>query len=152
VAPVRLRLAAALIVCVVAAPAGALAAQLTGTSRADRLLGTPRADTINGRAGDDTLYGMGGADLLIGGLGRDRIFAGAGNDSIAANGDAARDTIACGTGRDIVSADVADAVARDCEVTSRQISTDTVAGGDGQHSTEVEPDSFSFGSTLVATF
>jgi hemolysin type calcium-binding protein len=152
VAPVRLRLAVALTVLLVVAPAGALAARLTGTSRSDRLVGTGRADTIDGRAGNDTLLGNGGNDLLIGGLGRDRIIAGPGNDAIAANGDAARDTIACGTGRDIVNADPGDSVARDCEVTSRQVSTDTVSSGGGQHATEVEPDSFSFGSAVVTTF
>ena len=151
-APVRLRLAVALLVLLVVAPAGALAARLNGTANADRLVGTPRADTIDGRAGNDTLLGLGGSDLLIGGLGRDRVTAGTGNDSVAANGDAARDTIACGAGRDIVAADPADSVARDCEVTSRQISTDTVVGGGGQHATEVEPDSFSFGGRVVAAF
>ena len=151
-ASVRLRLAVALLVLLVVAPAGALAARFTGTTRADRLVGTPRADTIDARAGNDTLLGLAGGDLLIGGLGRDRITAGAGDDFVAANGDAARDTIACGAGRDIVNADPGDAVAPDCEVTSRQVSTDTVSGGGGQHATEVEPDSFSFGSKVVAAF
>ena len=151
-AAVRLRLVAALTALLVVAPAGALAARLTGTSRADRLVGTARADTIDGRAGNDTLLGQAGNDTLIGGLGRDRIGGAAGNDSIAASGDAAHDSITCGTGRDIVNADLADTVAGDCEVTSRQISTDAVSGGGGQHATEVEPDSFSVGSTIVATF
>jgi hypothetical protein len=148
---VRLRLAVALLVLLVVAPT-ALAARLTGTTRADRLVGTLRADTIDGRAGNDTLLGLGGSDLLIGGLGRDRVTAGTGDDSVAANGDAAVDTIACGSGRDIVDADPGDSVARDCEVTSRQISTDPLSGGGGQHATEVEPDSFSFGGRLVAAF
>jgi RTX calcium-binding nonapeptide repeat (4 copies) len=152
VAPVRLRLAVALSVLLVAAPAGALAARLTGTSRADRLVGTAHADTIDGRAGNDILLGQAGNDLLIGGLGLDRIVAGAGNDSVAANGDAAPDTIQCGPGRDIVNADPGDAVASDCEATSRQVSTDTISGGGGQHATEVEPDSFSYAGRLVATF
>ena len=151
-APVRLRLAVALAALFVAAPAGAIAATIAGTNHADRLVGTPHADTIDGRGGNDTILGLGGSDLLIGGLGRDKIFGGPGNDSIAANGDAARDTISCGTGRDIVNADPADSVAADCEFVSRQLSTDTVAGGGGQHATEVEPDSFAFGSTVVATF
>ena len=34
----------------------------------------------------------------------------------------------------------------------RQISTDTLTGGGGQHATEVEPDSNAFGSTVVAVF
>ena len=150
-APVRLRLAVALAALLAAAPAAA-AATLTGTSHADRLVGTSRADTIDGRAGNDTLFGLAGNDLLIGGVGRDTIAGGPGNDAIAANGDATRDTVTCGTGRDIVNADPGDSVARDCEVVSRQVSTDIVVGGGGQHATEVEPDSFAFGNTVVATF
>jgi hypothetical protein len=133
-------------------PAGVLAATIRGTNGPDHLIGTPRADTIDGRAGNDTILGLGGNDLLIGGLGRDRLVGGPGNDSIAANGDGARDTIVCGPGVDIVNADPFDSVARDCEVTSRQISTDTISGGDAQHATEVEPDSFAFGQTVVAVF
>lgn len=150
--PVRLRLAVALTALLLVGPAGVLAATIRGTNGPDRLVGTPRADTIDGRAGNDTILGLGGNDLLIGGLGRDRIFGGPGNDSIAANGDGARDTISCGTGVDIVNADQGDSVARDCEVTSRQLSTDTTAGGDAQHATEVEPDSFAAGQTIVAVF
>jgi hypothetical protein len=152
VAPVRLRLAAALSSVLLAGPAAALAAHITGTPRADRLVGTPRADSIDGLAGNDTLLGLGGNDVLRGGPGRDTISGGPGNDSIAANGDATRDAVTCGPGRDIVNADLGDSVNRDCEVTSRQISTDTVSGGDAQHSTEVEPDSFAFGRTIVAVF
>lgn len=151
-APVRLRLAVALAALLGAAPAGALAATLTGTNHADRLVGTSGADTIDGRGGNDTLLGLAGNDLLIGGLGRDKIVGGPGNDLIAANGDAARDTISCGTGTDVVNADPGDSVARDCEVVSRQLSTDIVSGGGGQHATEVEPDSFAFGNTDVAAF
>lgn len=152
VAPVRLRLAAALSVFLVVAPAGALAAHLTGTNKADRLVGTAHADTIDGRSGDDTILGRAGNDTLIGGLGRDHIFGGGGNDSISANGDAGRDTVTCGTGWDIANVDLGDTVTKDCDVTSRQISTDPISGGGGQHATEVEPDSFSFGNTIVATF
>jgi hypothetical protein len=152
VPPVRLRLLAALTLLFLSVPAGVLAATIKGTNRADRLVGTPGADTIDGRAGNDTIFGLAGNDLLIGGPGRDTIFGGPGNDSIVANGDAARDTISCGRGVDIVNADPADAVARDCEVTSRQVSTDTVVDGGGQHATEVEPDSFAFGQTVVSVF
>jgi hypothetical protein len=149
---VRLRLAVALSALAAVAPTAALAAHLTGTPRADRLVGSAGADTIDGRAGNDVLDGLGGNDLLIGGLGRDRLSGGRGDDSLAANGDGARDTVACGPGQDIVDADLADSVAKDCEVLSRQLSTDTVDDGGGQHATEVEPDSFSAGSTLVAVF
>ncbi len=150
-APVRLRLAVALAALLVVAPA-ALAATLTGTNRPDRLTGTARPDTIDGRGGNDSLLGLAGNDLLIGGLGRDRLLGGPGNDMLAANGDATRDTVSCGPGKDVVNADPGDSVAQDCEIVSRQLSTDIVAGGGAQHATEVEPDSFAFGNTVVATF
>jgi hypothetical protein len=152
VAPVRLRLAVALTALLLVGPAGALAARITGTSHSDRLVGTPRADSIDGLAGNDVLLGLGGNDLLRGGPGRDTLVGGPGNDSIAANGDGARDTVSCGPGVDIVNADQSDLVAPSCEVTSRQLSTDTIAGGGAQHATEVEPDSFAFGQTVVAVF
>lgn len=150
--PVRLRLAVALTTMLVAAPTAALAAKVTGTNRADRLVGSPQTDTIDGRSGNDAISGLAGSDLMIGGLGADHVSGGPGNDSIAANGDGARDTIACGPGSDVVNADLADAVARDCELTSRQLSNDTTSDGQAQHATEVEPDSFAFGNTIVATY
>jgi hypothetical protein len=152
VARVRFRLAVALTALLVSLPAAALAARVTGTSHADRLVGTAKADTLDGLAGNDTLLGLGGNDVLRGGPGRDRLDGGTGSDSLAANGDAARDTISCGSGTDVVNADLGDSVSADCEVTSRQISTDTLTGGGGQHATEVEPDSFAFGQTIVAVF
>ena len=46
----------------------------------------------------------------------DRIYGGAGSDTIlAASGNAARDVITCGDGRDTVEADKGDKVADDCE-------------------------------------
>jgi hypothetical protein len=63
-----------------------------------------------------------------------------------------RDTIACGAGRDLVNADLVDTVARDCEVVARQISRDTYREPLGQHESQVEPDTFAFGSTVVSVF
>ncbi len=60
--------------------------------------------------------------------------------------------VTCGKGRDIVTADQADRIARDCEIVSRRISVDTLGGADGQHQTEVEPDVAANGSTAVAVF
>jgi RTX calcium-binding nonapeptide repeat (4 copies) len=130
----------------------ASAATLTGTAGRDRLIGTPTADSIDGRAGNDTIRALGGTDALQGGLGRDTIDAGRGDDRIAANGDNARDTVRCGAGRDIVTVDTADVVAADCEVVSRQLSVDRTTAPIGQHATEVEPDDFAFGSTVVSVF
>jgi len=130
----------------------ASAATVTGTARADRLTGTPRIDAIDGRAGNDTLFGLGGSDVLQGGAGRDTVDAGPGDDSIPAHADGARDRIRCGTGRDIVTAEANDVVGSDCEIVSRQLSRDRTTASIGQHSTEVEPDSFAFGSTVVSVF
>src|SRR5262245_31328677 len=109
--------------------AGALAAPATaatirGTARADALRGTPTADRIAAAAGDDFVQAA---------FGR-------------------QDTIACGPGRDVVAADRADRVARDCEVVSRRLSSDPSTNPASQHETAVEPDSSAFGSTVVATF
>ena len=86
----------------------------TGTARRDTLRGTNGPDSLFGLGGRDVLYGFGGPDTLVGGIGADRLFGGAGNDTILAR-DRARDTIACGSGRDLVRADPTDRVARDCE-------------------------------------
>ena len=45
-----------------------------------------------------------------------------------------------------------DRVGLDCEVVTRQASRDPYANGESQHETEVEPDSASFGKTVVALF
>jgi hypothetical protein len=63
-----------------------------------------------------------------------------------------KDTVACGRGVDVVSADAADKVASDCEVVSRRLSVDPYVNKDSQHETAVEPDDFAFGSTVVAAF
>jgi len=130
----------------------ASAATVTGTPRADVLTGTPRADVLDGRAGNDTISGLAGADVLLSGPGRDTVEGGAGDDRIPAHADGARDRIRCGAGRDIVTADAVDVVSRDCEVVSRQISIDRTTDSIGQHATQVEPDTFAFGSTIVSVF
>ena len=63
-----------------------------------------------------------------------------------------KDTVACGRGTDLVSADLSDKVAADCEVVSRRLSVDPYANRDSQHETAVEPDNFAFGSTVVAAY
>jgi len=110
------------------------AATIRGTARGDRLVGTVRADAIVARGGADT------------------VLARAGADRIAVEHDGGRDRVACGPGRDVVTADRTDAVAADCEVVSVPISTDPYRTATGQHRTQVEPDSFAHGSTVVAAF
>jgi hypothetical protein len=111
----------------------ATAATIVGTSRADVLRGTARTDFVDGRGG------------------RDRVLARGGDDRVRAQ-DRVRDTISCGAGRDLVNADLVDSVARDCEVIARQISRDTYREPLGQHESQVEPDTFAFGSTIVSVF
>ena len=62
------------------------------------------------------------------------------------------DTVTCGRGVDVVSADAADKVGSDCEIVSRRLSVDPYRNRDSQHETAVEPDDYAFGSTVVATF
>jgi hypothetical protein len=146
-----MRFAAALAVMLVAAGA-AQAARIAGTSGSDRLVGTARADTISGREGRDVLLGLGGTDFLEGGAGRDRAEAGSGDDSVAVEYDGSRDTVRCGAGTDTVTADLTDAVARDCEVVGRRLSRDPYTGPESQHESEAEPDSLTVGRTTVSTF
>ena len=62
------------------------------------------------------------------------------------------DTVSCGGGFDIVSADGGDKVGADCETVSRRLSVDPYANRDSQHETAVEPDDFAYGDTVVAAF
>jgi len=125
---------------------------IVGTAGNDRLAGTPRADTIDGLAGNDRISGVAGGDLLVGGPGRDSVDAGTGNDRVSIEYDGARDSARCGAGTDVVNADLLDAVATDCELVGRRLSRDLYTNPESQHESEVEPDSFTFGSTTVATF
>jgi hypothetical protein len=118
------------------------AALLAGTAGAATILGTPRGDVLRGTARADFLDGRGG---------RDRVLARGGDDRVRAQ-DGLRDAIACGPGRDLVNADALDAVAADCETVARRISRDRYRDGAGQHESQVEPDTFAFGSTVVSVF
>jgi hypothetical protein len=140
---VRRFLLATLVVAIGLSPGAASARTINGTPRADRLTGTEAADSVFGRGGGDVLDGRGGGDVLSGGPGDDRI---------AAEQDRARDTVRCGPGRDVVTAELTDRVAADCEVVSRQLSRDPYTAPDSQHEAEVEPDSFSYGSGIVVAF
>jgi BNR repeat-like domain len=63
-----------------------------------------------------------------------------------------RDSVFCGRGHDLATVDWLDRVGRDCEVVTRQASRDPYSDAVAQHETEVEPDSFAFGKTVVAVF
>jgi hypothetical protein len=112
---------------------------------------TALAVALAGTAAAATIAGSGRAELLRGTATPDRVQGRAGDDRIAVEG-GGRDIVSCGPGRDVVTADGADRLARDCELVSRRISRDPYRDPLGQHETEVEPDSFAFGSTVVAAF
>lgn len=91
------------------------------------------AASIHGTPGADRLKGTAKADLI----------------DVVGGG---RDTVSCGKGSDIVTADPTDAVASDCELVPRRISYDPLATPGAQHQTEVEPSALGVGSTVVAAF
>src|SRR5207253_2808594 len=62
------------------------------------------------------------------------------------------DSVDCGAGIDIVSADAVDKIASNCEIVSRRLSVDPYQNSDSQHETAVEPDSAAWGDTVVAVF
>jgi hypothetical protein len=98
-----------------------------------------------------TIDGTAQSDSIVGTQGADRIFAGAGNDFIqVAFGGV--DSVDCGPGFDVVSADLADTVAANCEVVSRRLSVDLSTNPASQHETAVEPDDAAWGSTVVAAY
>jgi hypothetical protein len=101
-------------------------------------------------SGAALIVGGSGADLLLGTSKRDRIAAFGGNDRIDVAG-GGLDHVSCGPGADLVAADSADRLSA-CEVISRRISRDPYRGGDAQHATQAEPDSFSWGTKVVAAF
>ena len=149
----RPALGAAVVLALGAAVASsALAATINGTPARDRLTGTSKPDVIYGRGGNDRVDGRGGSDLVHGGIGRDLLLGGAGDDRVAAQADGAADTVRCGAGRDIVNAEPWDGLGRDCEVVSLEIARDTSSDPFSQHATQVEPDSFAVGSTIVTAF
>lgn len=88
------------------------------------------------------IHGTARAERLVGTKRADRIDAEGGGV----------DRIRCRRGRDIVTADAKDKVAADCEVVTVRVSHDPYRNAGSQHQTQVEPDSFAFGSTIVTTF
>jgi hypothetical protein len=104
-----------------------------GVARAALLRGTPRADVIAGTPTVDTI------DAL------------AGNDRVSTAWDDKPDVVNCGTGRDVLNADVRDAFLN-CEAVAHRLSRDTTTDFSAQHATQVEPDSFAVGSKIVTAF
>jgi len=107
------------------------------------LVGTAAAGTIRGTAHADVLVGTAQADV---------VRAGAGDDRVSVEADARRDRVECGLGRDLVALDRLDIAAADCETLTRQVSRDRTTDPNAQHRTQVEPDSFAAGRTIVTAF
>jgi hypothetical protein len=104
-----------------------------------------------GSSAAQRIVGTRASDLLLGTTEPDQVASRAGNDRVDVTG-GGRDRVSCGAGADLVSADGGDRLAGDCEVVSRRISRDPYVGGEAQHATEAEPDSFAWGRKVVATF
>ena len=104
-----------------------------GVARAALLRGTPRSDVITGTPAVD------------------KIDALAGNDRISTGWDDKPDVVNCGTGRDVLNADGRDTFLN-CEAVAHRLSRDTNTDWEAQHATQVEPDSFAFGSKVVTAF
>jgi BNR repeat-like domain len=98
------------------------------------------------------IVGTARADFLVGRDGSDRVVARAGNDRVAVEYDGGLDRVSCGSGVDVVVADLRDRIDGDCELVSRRIHRDRFSDPDGQHESEVEPDSLTVGATTVAIF
>ena len=129
----------------------AAGATIKGSSRKDTLLGSSANDVVYGFGGNDTIVGRGGNDLLNGGAGYDDLNGGVGNDRITAV-DGGSDSVHCGAGRDVVTADLDDVVGSTCEVVTRRLSSDPYRRTGAQRGTEVEPDSFAHDRTIVTAF
>jgi hypothetical protein len=114
------------------------------------LVATAALALLAGTAGAAVVRGTPHGDLLRGGPRADHIDARGGNDRVKVDG-GGRDTVRCGPGRDLVNADAADRLAADCELVARVIARDAYRSP-AQHASIAEPDSFAFGTTVVATF
>jgi hypothetical protein len=98
-----------------------------------------------------TIHGNANVPLIVGTEASDRVLAGAGNHAIQVAWGGV-DSVNCGTGFDVVTADLADKVAANCRVVSRRLSVDPSTNSLSQHETAVEPDDAAWGSTVVAAY
>src|SRR5690348_5919897 len=110
-----------------------LALVCVSTAAAAAPRGTAKSDTIVGPATPDAIKARGGNDFVQSAFG-------------------GTDRVDCGAGKDVVTADLSDVVAANCEVVSRRLSLDPYTNSDSHHESAVEPDSASFGNTVVAVY
>ncbi len=90
---------------------------LRGGDGADSLSGGDGNDRLTGGAGNDRLIGGNGRDTLTGSAGRNSYSGRAGSDSINARNNV-RETVNCGSGRDVTTVDRNDRVVG-CEIVRR---------------------------------
>lgn len=86
----------------------------------DVLAGGDGNDALTGRAGEDSLDGGAGNDILIGSEEADTFQGGPGDDDIRSR-DGVPETVNCGDGADVVTADPSDFAALDCERVDRAV-------------------------------
>lgn len=98
-----------------------------------------------------TIHGLPHVPLIVGTEAPDRILAGKGNHFIQVAWGGV-DSVDCGTGFDVVSADLSDKVAANCKIVSRRLSVDSSTNPQSQHETAVEPDDAAWGPTVVAAY
>lgn len=95
----------------------------------DTVSGNDGNDTVLGGVGNDFVYGNDGNDTVNGGAGIDTVDGGAGDDIIT--GGAGDDILTGGTGIDLIYAGAgADAITGGAEVTSINVLTTYIVGGD----------------------
>jgi hypothetical protein len=99
-----------------------------------------------------TLRGSDRPELIAGTRSRDVVSALGGDDRVLVWGDGRRDEVRCGSGLDLVNAERNDTLAADCETVLHQLSRDRTDSAGAQRGTQAEPDSFSWGDTVVAVF
>ena len=98
-----------------------------------------------------TIHGLPHVPLIVGTEASDRVVAGAGNHFVQVAWGAV-DSVDCGKGFDVVSADLSDKIAANCKIVSRRLSVDPSTNSLSQHETAVEPDAAASGATVVAAY
>jgi hypothetical protein len=89
--------------------------------------------------------------IVLGTAAADHIHGGPGNDFVQAAW-GGKDSVDCGSGFNVVAADLGDTVAANCQVVSRRLSVDPSTNPAGQHETAVEPADAAWGTTVVAAY
>ncbi len=98
-----------------------------------------------------TIHGLPHIPLIVGTEAADKVVPGAGKHFVQVAWGGV-DSVSCGTGLDVVSADRSDKISSSCKIVSRRLSVDPSTNASSQHETAVEPDDAAWGSTVVAAY